>query len=142
LLKAHRGVCAEIESLEFKKRSTRIETYSRLRRARDYMDANFQNKLRLPEISGEAFMASHHFLRMFKQAFQITPHQYLTLKRLDLARDLLRHSDMSVTAICLEIGFESLGSFSALFTNRFGVSPLAYRRGANLRIVLGHDVAA
>ena len=64
---------------------------------------------------------------MFKQAFGQTPMQFLQARRLDEARRLLSGTDQPVTAICLAVGFESLGSFSWLFRKRFGLSPRQFR---------------
>ncbi len=128
MLQAHRGVCREMERLECKRRSTRLEIYRRLRDAREYMDANYVRSIDLTDISGVACMTQHHFLRLFKQAFGVTPHQYLTGKRLARAQRLLTTTEMSVTLICTEIGFESIGSFSNLFRHRFGVPPSTYRK--------------
>jgi transcriptional regulator GlxA family with amidase domain len=72
-------------------------------------------------------MAPHHFLRTFKLAFHQTPHQYLTHLRLERAQSLLRHTDTPVTDICMDVGFESLGSFSWLFRRECGQSPSAFR---------------
>ena len=59
--------------------------------------------------------------------FHETPHQYLTRRRIERAQDLLLQSDMTVTNICLDVGFESLGSFSTLFRRHLGISPERYR---------------
>lgn len=142
LLQQHRGVIAQVEGLNLKRCSTRIETYRRLQRARDYMDAHFQRGILLGDIAREAYMAPHHFLRLFKQAFQVSPHEYVTLRRLELAQKLLRTTDLPITTVCLEIGFESLGSFSSLFSRRFGVSPNRYRRDGKRIAIQGHEVAA
>jgi AraC family transcriptional regulator len=75
-----------------------------------------------------AGLSPNHLLRMFKQAFGQTPHQYLTARRLERARHLLAHTDQPVTEICLSVGFASLGAFSWLFHRRVGVSPAEYRR--------------
>jgi AraC family transcriptional regulator len=128
LLQAHRGVCTEIEALASKRLSTRVEIYRRLRRARDFIDADYRQKIRIEDMANAACMAPHHFLRLFKQAFGVTPHQYLTRRRLEVARKILTTSDVPVTQVCLDIGFDSLGSFSTLFTHRFGVSPRAFRQ--------------
>jgi AraC-like DNA-binding protein len=69
-----------------------------------------------------------HFIRQFEALFGLTPHQYRIQARLDLARDLLVRGDRSVTDVCFDVGFSSLGSFSSLFTRRVGESPSAYRR--------------
>lgn len=128
MLCQHRGVVSKVESLPFKRRPTRIEIYRRLLLARDYIDGNYGQELRLGDIAGTACMALHHFLRMFHAAFHVTPHQYLTEKRLCAARRLLATTDMPVTDICIEVGFVSLGSFSTLFSRTAGMSPVAYRK--------------
>ena len=75
-----------------------------------------------------ALLNSQHFLRMFRDCFGITPHQYVIDVRLDAARKLLTETKEPVTAICRLTGFESLSSFSGLFRQRFGASPKAYRQ--------------
>ena len=73
-------------------------------------------------------MSPFHFIRQFEALFGVTPHQYRIRARLDRAKLLLASREWSVTNTCFEVGFSSLGSFSALFTRRFGESPSAYRR--------------
>ncbi len=92
------------------------------------MESNLEERLTLPQIAGVAFLSTHHFLRLFKQAFGRTPHQFLTHRRIERAKQLLRRTEKPVTEICRDIGFESLGSFSHLFRRETGVSPTAYRR--------------
>lgn len=128
MLQAHRGVHLEMERIEAKRASTRQEVYLRLRHARDFIDAHFERKIGLTDAAAVAYLAPHHFLRLFKQAFRETPHQYLTRRRLDRARYLLLNSELPVTSICHEIGFESLGSFSTLFSRRFGAPPSSFRQ--------------
>ncbi len=128
MLSSHRGVAARAEILPYKKVATRVEIYKRLLRARDYIDEFYASDLSLKQISREACMAPHHFLRMYHQAFNVTPHQYLTERRIAQAVKLLAGTEMNVTEICLEVGFLSLGSFSTLFSRTVGVSPIEYRR--------------
>jgi AraC-like DNA-binding protein len=73
-------------------------------------------------------MSPHHFIRRFEAVFGETPHQYRTRARLDRAKNLLALSDYSVTDVCMEVGFTSLGSFSDLFARRVGAAPSAYRK--------------
>jgi AraC-like DNA-binding protein len=127
LLRVHRKVGREVESLSAVRRSTRAETYLRLHSAKDFMDASLSQPLTLPQIAQVAWFSTHHFLRLFKQAFQVTPHQYLTQKRIERAKHLLATTDKSVTDVCLDVGFESLGSFSWLFRRRVGMSPEVFR---------------
>jgi AraC-like DNA-binding protein len=68
-----------------------------------------------------------HFIRSFKEAFGETPHSYLQRRRLERAMSLLRETDRSVTDICFDVGFASLGTFSRTFHDIVGVSPSAYR---------------
>ena len=108
--------------------ATREELYRRLFRARDYIAASFDQPITLKDMAGIACLSPNHFLRSFRQAFHQTPHQFLTSIRLDYAQKLLTKTEQSVTDICLSVGFESLTSFSRLFSSYFGLSPQTYRR--------------
>ena len=79
------------------------------------------------DVSKSAAMSRFHFLRRFQRTFGTTPHQLLMRSRLERAGKLLRETDLSVTEICFEVGYESLGSFCTLFQQRMGCSPRAYR---------------
>ena len=72
-------------------------------------------------------MSPYHFIRRFAAAFGETPHQFRTRERMTAAQRLLARGH-SVTEVCLEVGFASLGSFSSLFTRQIGISPAAYQR--------------
>lgn len=128
LLDQHRDTQREAARLPAKRLATREELYRRLHRARDYMEASLDAPLCLHELASVAAMAPHHFLRAFKQAFGATPHQYLTARRIARAQHLLAATEMPVTAVGLEVGFSSLGSFSWLFRRRTGASPEQFRR--------------
>lgn len=69
-----------------------------------------------------------HFIRVFEGLFGVTPHQFRTSARLEQARRLLARGEHSVTEVCFEVGFSSLGSFSDLFARRVGETPSAYAR--------------
>jgi AraC-like DNA-binding protein len=84
----------------------------------------------LNELAQAAHLSRYHFLRAFRSAFHMTPHEYLTRKRIERAKELLAESDLPVTEICFEVGFESLGSFSTLFHRIVGWSPSIYRARA------------
>lgn len=73
-------------------------------------------------------MSPFHFSRQFEAIFGATPHQLRIQARLDAAKRLLALGQHSVTDVCMEVGFSSLGSFSALFARRVGESPSAYQR--------------
>jgi AraC-like DNA-binding protein len=103
------------------------DTYRRLVRAREFIDSSYQLPLNLEQISSAACLSRFHFLRLFRAAFNKTPHQYLTHRRIEKAKELLSSSPLTVTDVCFEVGFESLGSFSSLFHKHVGHPPNAYR---------------
>jgi AraC-like DNA-binding protein len=108
-------------------RSVAAETLQRLVRAQKFIDECFHLPLDLQQISSEACLSRFHFLRLFRRAFNKTPHQYLTQRRIERAKELLTSSGLSVTDVCFEVGFESLGSFSSLFHKHVGHPPITYR---------------
>ncbi len=105
------------------------DTYQRIAAAKIYIDENFHESLNLETISKQAFLSKFHFHRIFTQVYRHTPHQYLTRKRLDKAKDLLAENKQ-VTDVCNEVGFESIGSFSVLFKKEIGFAPQYYRNMA------------
>ncbi len=101
-----------------------------LRHARGFIDNHFTGPLDLDQISRQAHLSRYHFIRLFRRTFSETPHEYLTRKRIEKAKELLAQSNLSVTEICFEVAFESLGSFSSLFHKIVGWSPSVYRARA------------
>ncbi len=100
---------------------------SALENARAFMDAYFDQPLDLAQIAAHANYSPYHFIRAFRKTFYEMPHQYLIRKRLEKAKELLATTNLPVTEICFAVGFESLGSFSALFQKRVGWAPTVYR---------------
>jgi len=100
----------------------------RLDAARRFVDAHLTEPLTLDDIARQAYLSRFHFLRVFKAAFDDTPLRYLRRRRLEAAERLLARTELSVTAVCYRVGFESLGSFSSLFRRHAGLSPNAFRR--------------
>ncbi|WAS91311.1 helix-turn-helix transcriptional regulator [Nannocystis punicea] len=99
----------------------------RLCRARDRLRET-DGRAPIAEIAREAGLSPYHFIRQFAAVFGATPHQYRIEARLEQAKRLLALGNHSVTDVCFEVGFESLGSFSDLFSRRVGVAPSMYRR--------------
>jgi AraC-like DNA-binding protein len=128
LLKANREAYKYSQNIQAVKASTRLEIFRRVSLARNWMDENFNTPLSLEDIASIASMNSQHFLRMFKQVYCITPHQYLIDLKLRKAKGLLESTNMTANEICLAIGFESVFSFSLLFKKRFGRPPSHWRR--------------
>jgi AraC-like DNA-binding protein len=98
-----------------------------LRRARDHIDRCYAEPLDLDRLAAVAGVSKYHFARCFEAAYGETPIRSLTRRRIERAQDLLRHANLTVTEICLAVGFTSLGSFSSRFRQLVGESPTAYR---------------
>ena len=98
-----------------------------LRRARDLIDREYAEPLDLASMAREAGYSRYHFARAFADAYGETPRAYLTRRRVERAKALLRSANLSVTEICFLVGFESLGSFSTRFRELVGQTPSAYR---------------
>ena len=99
-----------------------------LRRARDLMDTNYGDPLVLNAMAAEAGLSMYHFAREFRAAFGEPPATYLSRRRVERAKDLLANANLTVTEICMIVGFSSLGSFSRRFTELVGCSPTEYRK--------------
>lgn len=107
--------------------STRQDANRRLLRARDAMDRCYADALDIDALAGSVHLSRAHFIRSFRQTFGETPHRYLQRRRIERAMALLRETDRSVTEICLDVGFMSLGTFSRTFRDIVGTSPRVYR---------------
>jgi AraC-like DNA-binding protein len=105
-------------------------TFARLCRARDYLAAHYARPVFLPEAARQACLSPYYFNRLFTQAFNETPHEFVTRRRIERAKKLLLAGNHGVTEICFEIGYESLGSFSTRFHSLTGLSPAAFRSEA------------
>ena len=101
----------------------------RLLRARDAMDRAYAEPLDVPAVAAVAHISPAHFSRTFRVVFGETPHHYLQRRRVERSMFLLRETQRSVTDVCLDVGFNSLGTFSRTFRDIVGQTPSAYRAG-------------
>ena len=99
----------------------------RMLRARDAMDRDYAKPLDIRTLARIAHASEAHFTRTFRSTFGETPHRYLQRRRVERAMFLLRETDRSVSEICLDVGFTSLGTFSRTFTDVVGDPPTTYR---------------
>src|SRR5678816_3362110 len=99
----------------------------RLLRARDAMDRAYAEPLNVRAVAAVANLSEAHFSRSFRATFGETPHRYLQRRRVERSMFLLRETDRSVTDVCLDVGFTSLGTFSRTFREIVGLTPSAYR---------------
>ena len=99
-----------------------------LRRVRDRMDREYAQPLDVEALAHGVGMSAGHLSRQFKAAYGESPYAYLMTRRIERAMALLRRGDLSVTEVCFEVGFQSLGTFSTRFSELVGVPPSEYRR--------------
>ena len=97
------------------------------------MDLRFAEQIDLDRMAGEAGFSKFHFARAFKDAYGETPANYLTRRRVERAKDLLRSANLTVTEVCMLVGFASLGSFSSRFSELVGMSPSAFQKASVAR---------
>jgi transcriptional regulator GlxA family with amidase domain len=99
----------------------------RLLRARDAMDRAYAEPLDVPALAGIACVSEAHFIRSFRATFGETPHRYLQRRRVERSMFLLRETERSVTDVCFDVGFTSVGTFSRTFREVVGDTPSGYR---------------
>lgn len=95
-------------------------------RARDAIDRAYAQPLDIRALAQVAHVSEAHFIRTFRATFGETPHRYLQRRRVERAMFMLRETDKSVTDICMDVGFNSLGTFSRTFHDIVGMAPLSY----------------
>lgn len=115
----------------------RQPSVAHLRRAKDWMDAHYPEPLDVERLAAVAGWSRYHFIRSFAATYGETPKAYLTRRRIERAQDLLRSANLTVTEVCLAVGFTSLGTFSRRFTELVGQSPSRYRAGAGAPAIPG-----
>jgi AraC-like DNA-binding protein len=120
----------------------RHEGFRRLCRARDLLREAREPSPSIEDLAREVHISPFHFIRQFEAVFGTTPHQFRIQSRLDRARHLLAMGEHSVTDVCMEVGFSSLGSFSTLFTRRLGEAPSAYRRRVRTSVQVPGELPA
>jgi AraC-like DNA-binding protein len=108
------------------------EMNRRLLRARDAMDRAYAGPLNVRAVAAVAHISVAHFSRSFRAVFGETPHRYLQRRRVERSMFLLRDTDRSVTDICFDVGFTSLGTFSRTFREIVGKTPTAYRKSTTV----------
>ena len=127
MLQKERGVARDIASISAARPATREELWRRLHRGCDFMHANSSAEIGLCDAARVACLSPYHFLRSFREAFGITPHQFLTRCRIERAKFLLERTEVPITDVCFDAGFVSVGSFTTLFHRITGIAPRVWR---------------
>ncbi|QRP46430.1 helix-turn-helix transcriptional regulator [Amycolatopsis sp. FDAARGOS 1241] len=118
----------------------RLAQLRQVRLAKDMMDRHWAEPIDVAAVAARAGYSRYHFIRAFRAVYGQTLGQYLSRRRIERAEDLLRTADLSVTEICVLVGFSSLGTFSSSFKKYSGFTPTEYRArhvGAGAALVPG-----
>jgi AraC-like DNA-binding protein len=107
--------------------STRKEILRRLQLGKEYMDEHFLVIKEIRQVAEYSNMSEYHFFRSFKQAFGVTPFQYLTGKKMTLAKELVQDRERKLADIALTCNFPDVFTFSKAFKRYYGVPPSAMR---------------
>jgi len=126
-LQQHHHITKIVNNLPPVRKATRIELYKRLSRAMDVLRSRFCGTVSLDQLAAEACLSKYHFLRLFRQAYGLSPYQYIQELRIEKARDLLTDTVISVADIADILGFDNSQSFSRLFFQKMGLYPTQYR---------------
>jgi transcriptional regulator GlxA family with amidase domain len=102
--------------------------FASLRSARDLIDRDYATPVDIAILAAQAGYSRYHFIRAFRAAYGATPGDYLSRRRVERARELLRSANLAVTEVCFLVGFSSLGSFSSRFSELTGCAPSEYQR--------------
>ncbi|MBS1721999.1 MAG: helix-turn-helix transcriptional regulator [Armatimonadetes bacterium] len=113
------------------------EVVERLDRSRTFLKESYQRPITLEEAASQAYFSPFHFHRLYSGLFRETPLEFVTRLRAEHAKKLLLESDLTVTEICLEVGYSSLGTFSSRFRDVTGCSPTEFRNETRRFFELG-----
>jgi AraC-like DNA-binding protein len=113
--------------------TTKIELAQKLKNSVKYMNQHYDQTLSLMQIAKAAAISKHHYLRQFKNAYEITPIQYLTNIRLKNATRLLKAKKLSIAQIGHQCGFENESAFIRVFKSRFSTTPLQFKKNFQTR---------
>jgi AraC-like DNA-binding protein len=112
------------------RRGPDINALRALRRAKDRIDREYAGTLDVPSLAADAGYSVGQFICAFEAAYGETPGRYRTRRRVERACELLRSVNLTVTEVCMLVGFTSVGTFSRRFSALVGRSPTAYRQEA------------
>jgi AraC-like DNA-binding protein len=137
LLLNNRHLMARARRIPVRRAATRREILRRVCLATDFIHSSYSRPLMLSDMAGAAYLSRHHFLRLFKQIHDVTPHEYLQRKRTAVAARLLRSSQLHVDEVVREVGFDSRSTLFRALRRFHGVTPRECRQMAEAPVFMG-----
>ena len=129
LLHKQRATLNEVSRVQAVKKSTQMELYKRLYRAKDFIDSSYNEDISIQDLANVCWLNQSYFLRQFKMYFKISPHQYVVSKRMEAAKGMLeRDASMPISEVCTQVGYIDVSSFSKLFKAFYKSSPEKFQR--------------
>ena len=105
-----------------------------LQKAVTFMNEHFTESITLDEIISHAKLTKTHFFALFHEAYNMTPWEYINIKRIDHALQMLRSSDLTVLNIAMQCGYNNTANFNRIFKKVTGITPREYRKNKSLQI--------
>ena len=97
---------------------------------KEYLDENFASSMTLPQLAGKFGINVTYLKEIFKECFSVQPHRYIIHKRLEESKKILSETNLKVNDIAMSLGFASSSKFSHVFKQKYGYSPLRFRKNA------------
>ncbi|HEY4366285.1 MAG TPA: AraC family transcriptional regulator [Steroidobacteraceae bacterium] len=141
MLLRHRQVMTRARSVPVRRAATRREILRRVSMATDFIHASYCRPLMLSDMARAAFLSRHHFLRLFKHIHDVTPHEYLQRKRTAVAARLLRSSELPITEVVKQVGFDSRSTLFRALRRFHGITPRECRHAAEAPMFMGAGAA-
>jgi AraC-like DNA-binding protein len=129
VLQEKKNYCS-LNGIVAKKITTRKEIFERLLRGKQYIDAYYTQNPDIATVAQNCNLSTFHFFRSFKQAFGISPYQYMMELRLKYARQLMQNEKDSLTDVASTCGFPDLFTFSKAFKREYGIAPSKYQNAS------------
>jgi AraC-like DNA-binding protein len=101
--------------------------YFQVRQSKAFMERYLSEKIELEKIAATAFMSRFHFIRIFKKVYGLSPRQYLKDLRINTGKELLKQG-LDISQVCIDVGYDSIPTFSNAFKRATGYSPREYQK--------------
>lgn len=135
LLYKQKATLNEVGHIQAVKKSTQMELYKRLYRAKDYIDSCYEEEINIGHLATVCWLNQFYFLRQFKKYFKISPLQYIISKRMEAAKRMLeKDAFIHISEVCTQVGYNDVSSFSKLFKGFYKSSPEKFQRMHHYKI--------